>query len=220
MKKIAKGTEQLAADGNWYRWKGAVWARVTKTGKTGVIAPKAIQYELSKKATGEKILPGKSAPKHAMKWFMNTIDDEMKHPKKVSFPKHGSMVTFLYDAKHQDTLPYWDKHPLSIIIGIDNDSLLGLNVHYLPPMIRARFFDGLMKFTGRNDIADVTDDDKFNVNWQAVARIPYVKKTIHRYLFSHIKSQLMEIYPSEWENTLFLPTANFVGASAKEIWRA
>jgi hypothetical protein len=220
MKKIEIGTETMASDGKTYRWKGALWARITKAGKSGAMAPKAIQYELSKKVTGEKILPGKNATKKATQWFMNTVDDEMKKPKAVTAPKHGSMVTFLYDAKHQDTLPYWDKHPLSIIIGIDRDSFIGLNFHYLPPMLRANLFQGLIQFTGKKSVEEITDEDRFNVNWQAVARIPYVKKTIHRYLFSHIKSHLMEIYPSEWGNTLFLPTANFVGASSREVWKA
>ena len=215
---IKKGIVQQATDGKSYVWRGAQWARLTKAGKAGVSAPKKIQHELTSKLTGNKFIA--TDTKKASQWFKGVVDQGMQKPKKVSNPKLGSMVTFMYDAKHQDTLPYWDKHPLSIIIGIEGQSMLGLNVHYLSPMHPMQFMSAMLKFTGRSDFSDITDDDMFKVNWKVVSKVKFVEKTIHRYLFSHINSQVFELFPTDWEQSIFLPTSKFVGASQRDIWRA
>ena len=50
----------------------------------------------------------------------------------------GKMYMFLYDPKHKDTLPYYDSFPLIFPIEFYGDSFLGINLHYLPPVMRAR----------------------------------------------------------------------------------
>ena len=44
----------------------------------------------------------------------------------------GEMYMFYYDAKHKDTLPYWDRFPLVFPFSKVKDGFLGLNLHYLP----------------------------------------------------------------------------------------
>ena len=65
----------------------------------------------------------------------------------------GNMYMFFYDPKHKDTLPYYDGFPLVIPIGPAEKGFLGLNLHYLPPALRAKLLDGLMDTTN-NKIFD------------------------------------------------------------------
>ena len=57
----------------------------------------------------------------------------------------GSMQMFYYDPKYKETLPYYDRFPLSIIVKPAKGGFLGLNLHYLPPILRAQFLDALME---------------------------------------------------------------------------
>ena len=84
----------------------------------------------------------------------------LKDEELIKTPKHvvGSMQMFFYDPKHKATLPYFDTFPLSIIMGPAEGGFMGLNLHYLPPVLRAKFLDGLL------DLADsktYDDDTKF-----------------------------------------------------------
>ena len=54
---------------------------------------------------------------------------------------NGSMYMFYYDPKHKETLPYYDSFPLAIVIERRPGGFLGLNLHYLPPILRAKFLD-------------------------------------------------------------------------------
>src|SRR4051812_30598339 len=55
----------------------------------------------------------------------------------------GTMIMYFYDAKLKDVLPYWDQFPLVFPIEIYDDGFLGINLHYLPPMLRAKLMDAL-----------------------------------------------------------------------------
>ena len=48
----------------------------------------------------------------------------------------GEMYMFMYDAKHKDTLPYYDRFPLIFMLERYNNGFLGLNLHYLHPRLR------------------------------------------------------------------------------------
>ncbi len=67
----------------------------------------------------------------------------------------GNMYMFFYDPKTKDTLPYYDAFPLVIPIEPAEGGFYGLNLHYLPPVLRAKFLDALL---------DITTNDKYNDN--------------------------------------------------------
>ena len=46
-------------------------------------------------------------------------------------PLIGSMNMFFYDPKHKDTLPYYDRFPLVIIVGPAEKGFYGLNLPFL-----------------------------------------------------------------------------------------
>jgi len=125
----------------------------------------------------------------------------------------GKMCMFFYDPKHKKTLPFYDSFPLVIIIGKAKGGFLGMNLHYLPPVLRAKFLDALMK---------TAQDDDFKVTYatvQAASGMKYYKPTIKHYLKKHLKSRLAKVHAPEWEIATFLPTATWNKASGREVYK-
>ena len=128
-------------------------------------------------------------------------DEELKlsarpGPRKTA----GEMFMFFYDAKHKDTLPYYDGFPLIIMMGPAKGGFYGLNLHYLPPVLRAKALDSLLGQSGS---------------------LPkkYINPMIHRYLFSQVRSRFALVEKPEWEIATFLPTADWRGAGASTAYR-
>ena len=65
----------------------------------------------------------------------------------------GDMVMYVYDPKLKKSLPYYDTFPLTIVVGPAKDGFYGINLHYLPPKVRAIFLDKL---------GDIASNKKFN----------------------------------------------------------
>lgn len=136
----------------------------------------------------------------------------------VVTPTPGKMLMYQYDAKHKDTLPYWDMFPVIFPLELYNDSFLGLNLHYLPPVFRVRLMDALYE-TINNQKYDSTT--KLEINYQILkktASMKYFKPCIKKYLKSHVKSRLVEIPVDEWDYAVFLPIARFQNASQRKVW--
>jgi len=216
--QIAKGTEKVASDGIKYRYLGKQWGKVTKSGRTGQMARKAIDAELTASAQGATMSKAKQAKKSAA-WFKTKVGESAKGFKKKAVLKPGKMYTFGYDAKLKAILPYWDKFPLIVVLDTYSDGFLGLNFHYLSPIDRQKFFTKILNFSNqKGDPMDFTDKARFNISWNAVKNIKHADKMIHKYLYGHVRTSLLEAPPNEWENVIFLPYQKFVGASAKSVW--
>ena len=215
--QIAKGTEKVASDGIKYRYLGKQWGKVTKSGRTGQMARKAIDAELTASAQGATMSKAKQAKK-SVAWFKKKVGESAKGFKPAVL-KPGKMFTFGYDAKLKAILPYWDKFPLIVVLDTYKNGFLGLNFHYLSPIDRQKFFTKILKFSNqKGDPMDFTDKARFNISWDAVRNIKHADKMIHKYLYGHVKTSLLEAPPNEWENVIFLPYQRFVGASAKSVW--
>ena len=144
--------------------------------------------------------------------------DELKLVNK-SQPLIGSMNMFFYDAKHKETLPYFDRFPLSIIVKGAPGGFIGLNLHYLPPVLRAKMLDGLMETVNNKRYDETT---KFQITYnllQATARLKFYKPCLKRYLFSQVKSRLARVEAPEWEIATFLPTADWSGSSSNKVYQ-
>lgn len=131
----------------------------------------------------------------------------------------GTMNMFFYDPKTKDTLPYYDRFPLSIIVSPAEKGFYGLNLHYLPMTLRAKFLDALLDVTN-NKIYD--DTTKFQLTYNMLKRsasLKYFKPCFKHYLSSQVKSRFAMIPPSEWEIAAFLPTADFEKANDRQVYR-
>ena len=133
-------------------------------------------------------------------------------------PPIGSLAHYIYDPKHKETLPVWDRFPLALTIGWYDDGWLSLNLHYLPVNHRAAIMDALMKIK-----VDTKNNQKYaEVSYQFMRQAvgdKVVAHSIKRYLASHLRSSVVLIDHWEWENVIFLPTQQFQKQTAAEVWR-
>ena len=129
----------------------------------------------------------------------------------------GTMQMFFYDPKTKDTLPYYDLFPLIIVVGPAEGGFYGLNLHYLPPILRAKMLDALMETANMK----ATDDAKFQITYkklQAVSKLRFYEPCFKHYLTKQVKSRFAEVPMPEWEIATFLPTAQFRKANSKKVY--
>ena len=129
-------------------------------------------------------------------------------------PPFGGMCMFLYTAKTRDKLPYWDKFPLVIPIGGAPGGFLGMNLHYISPIARARLFDAMER-------AGVLKDGNIRASYELLNKastLKLFKPCVKRYLNNYVKSSFITIYPDEYNVALFLPTERFVGAGKGRVY--
>ena len=85
---------------------------------------------------------GAAVNNKSAKWFAETIKKNIRGHS-VTKPQPGKLYAYMYDAKHKDTLPFWDKFPLIVYLGLGKQGtttlMYGLNLHYIPPKARQNF---------------------------------------------------------------------------------
>lgn len=131
----------------------------------------------------------------------------------------GSMYMFFYDPKHKETLPYYDTFPLVVVVGPAEGGFYGLNLHYLPPILRAKMLDALMDITTNKKYNDST---RFKMSYELLtrtAKLKYFKPCFKHYLNEHVKSKFAMVPAPEWEIATFLPTAKFEKASINAVYK-
>lgn len=139
-----------------------------------------------------------------------------RHRSKITI---GRMYMFVYDAKTKDKLPFWDRFPLVFPFAPAEGGFYGINLHYLPYLLRARLFDALMKFANNERMDEST---KLRMSYKllsAAATNKWVAPCVKRYLYSHVRSKFISIPSTEWRIALFLPTEKFVGENKINVWK-
>lgn len=134
-------------------------------------------------------------------------------------PILGNMYMYFYDAKHKDTLPYYDRFPLVFPFAQAKGGFLGLNLHYLSLDQRAILMNALYDVTSNSRYDETT---KLKLNYQTLttaAKFKLFKPCVKHYLISQVETQFMYIYPSEWDIALFLPTERFQGARKTTVYK-
>ena len=130
----------------------------------------------------------------------------------------GGMYMFFYDPKHKDTLPYYDTFPLVIVVGPAEGGFYGLNLHYLPPMLRAKMLDALMDITSNTKFNAST---RFKMSYELLvksSKLKYFEPCFKHYLNSHVQSKFAMVPAPEWEIATFLPTAQFKKSNSKKVY--
>jgi len=134
-------------------------------------------------------------------------------------PLIGTVNMFFYDPKHKDTLPFYDRFPLAIIVGPAEKGFYGLNLHYLPPVLRAKLLDSLMDITNNKKYDETT---RFRLSYkilQGVTKFKYYKPCLKHYLSQNVKSRMARVQAPEWEIATFLPTADWAKASSNQVYK-
>lgn len=160
---------------------------------------------------------------NSLQWFYRQIKSAASAFPSNAFnpvkdPFIGGMFHFIYDPKLKDKLPYWDRFPLVIPIEMYNDGFLGLNLHYLPPLLRARLLDTLMELKETS----ATNQSYMRVSYKILKGVAAQKlfgPCLKRYLTNHILTRIISIGEESWEKVAFLPTQQFQKATHNDVWR-
>ena len=131
----------------------------------------------------------------------------------------GQMFMFFYDPKHKETLPYYDTFPLIFLIGFKENGFMGINLHYLPPVLRARLMDALYQTINNQRYNDTT---KLRISYEILSgasRFRYFKPCVKHYLWDHVRGNYLNIEPTNWDSALMLPTEQFKKATSERVWR-
>lgn len=129
----------------------------------------------------------------------------------------GEMYLFFYDPKHKDTLPYYDRLPLVLPFRKVPDGFYGINLHYLPYMMRFKILGLLSEYATGKD-----EDTRIQLSWRllnASSRLHPAKFAVKHYLNSHVKSRLYKIPYTDWVTASQLPVEKFVGAQKTKVWQ-
>lgn len=172
--------------------------------------------------------------KDALDWFRTKIKGELgadgraksrlrRIPDSAFSPARdpfiGQMFFYIYDAKHKDKLPYWDAFPLVIPIAHYENGFLGLNLHYLPPMARAKLLDLLIQRTKYANSSRAYMKISYEI-LKSAAQYKDFQVCVKRYLTGHIRSNLVKVGKEFWERAALLPVQEFQKKSDREVWNA
>lgn len=171
---------------------------------------------------------GRVDPKKSLGWLYNLAGSKLKA---ANLPDNafkerangnvfiGGMFLYSYDAKWKEELPWWDALPVVIPIALYNDGWLGLNLHYLAPMLRARLLDKLQDLRRRAG----TDRAYMKVSYEflkGAMEHKLIQPCIHRYLASHVRTKVVRVEDVHWDKVAMLPIQKFQKKTAREVWRA
>jgi len=130
----------------------------------------------------------------------------------------GGMYLFIYDPKYASTLPYYDRLPLCFPFDDISGGFAGLNLHYLPPLLRMKLMGRLLDYSDR----EISDKSKIEVSWNMLkgfSSFPEAKPTVKKYLYSQVKSRFLKIDPTHWKASIFLPLQSFQNSNATGVWK-
>lgn len=140
--------------------------------------------------------------------------------RKRNIGKVGRMYMFVYDPKGKDTLPFYDRFPLIYMVEPAEGGFYGINLHYLPPILRAKLMDALYETQVNGVVGNETT--RLKISYQilkAAARFRWFKPCFKHYLFQHMRSKFIYVPPEEWDMTVFLPTEQFKKATREQVWK-
>lgn len=163
----------------------------------------------------------------SVKWYKELIK-EAKKPQtslnksfgvftnKVSI---GDLYFFSYDPKNKLTLEYYDSAPLVICFNVVEDGFYGLNLHYLPPLLRSKV---LGKLTLYMNAKALTEQQKKNLSWKIIQNLlqdKIAKACVKKYLTNNLTSKVMKVNSQQWNKVVALPVQNFVGKQQNKIYK-
>lgn len=132
----------------------------------------------------------------------------------------GTMVFFGYDPKYKQTLPYYDRFPLSFIFDISGSGFKGINFHYLGYATRAKLYQKMVESArkGGNSREQV-----LKLNWQLlgqVSRFPEIRPAVKSYIWGHVQTKFIRVAVEDWKTAIMLPNEQFMKQNFATVARA
>ena len=164
----------------------------------------------------DDLLEKTGGKERSVQWFRNKIKEMGEPPTRQLVseglisqrPSYGQMNFFYYDAKGKNELPYYDRFPLVLPIGVaESTGFIGLNFHYLSIPMRLKLLNVVAEYATDSEMNENT---RIRLTWNRIKRNPLVKPTVKRYLASHVQSRFRIITAEEMMAAVLLPVQRFV----------
>ena len=130
-------------------------------------------------------------------------------------PSVGRLNLFGYNPKLRKTLPYYDVFPLVLPLEAFSGGFIGMNFHYLPPLLRMRLLE---RMQARASDRRFNKNTRFEVNYDDVKAIKLVKPTIKKYLYAYVQTGFLRINADEAAIAIYLPVQRFKKASDAVVY--
>jgi hypothetical protein len=162
-------------------------------------------------------------PEESQKWFRERIRSALgDRSRRISrsIPQVGELVTFLYDPKYKDVLPYYDQFPLTFIMDVNPTGFLGISMHYLRTRDRLALYKRFLRLATDPNLSETT---RLNLSYAIIKdnRDYLLAKTcIKRYLFTQMLTVPTVVPAPQWELTLGLPVAMFAKSTSASVYAA
>ena len=163
----------------------------------------------------------------SFKWYQEQVkklgnvsqNQLLKETKQTNSFITGRMYLFRYNPKHRETLPYYDMFPLVIPFRKLDEGFLGVNLHYLPYMVRFKVLKQLNDIT--NDIS-MNETTKVNLSWKLLetySKLKPIKACVKHYLNNFIESRFLNIPYPDWVIASQLPVEDFQKREKSFVWK-
>lgn len=177
----------------------------------------------------QKVMRGYRPRKPTSDWFSDLINRSGKIVEQKAIAKAekpaiqprdiGKLFFYRYDPKWKKELPYYDRLPIIFPFAMKKDGFLGINLHYLPPILRARLMDALLE---RQNNKMYNETTRLVISYKillSASKLRFFKPCIKRYLNKHVKTLFLEIPAKDWEEAVFLLPHDFRKATYNKVWR-
>ena len=131
----------------------------------------------------------------------------------------GEMYLFYYDPKHKETLPHYDTLPLVLPFRKVKDGFYGINLHYLPYLLRFKLLGQLNNLVINKNISENT---RIQISWKilnSTSQYSSALVCVKHYLDDHIRSRFLKIDYKDWIVASQLPLEQFVKQNKNSVWR-
>ena len=160
----------------------------------------------------------------SLNWYRNTVNRLVGKTSATQLFRQGTLNTrpsigrlnlFGYDPKLKRTLPYYDVFPLVLPLEPIPGGFMGMNFHYLPPLLRTRLLSRVQQYA---DDKKFDKGTKFDVSYDDLKNVNIVKPTIKKYLYSNVRTGFLRINADEAATAVFLPVQRFKKASDAKVY--
>tara|TARA_B100002019_G_C21228684_1_gene578829 strand:+ start:800 stop:1477 length:678 start_codon:yes stop_codon:yes gene_type:complete len=139
----------------------------------------------------------------------------MKDASMVNTIKPGGMYLFRYLPYEREYLKIWDQFPLLLPFRKWGEYFIGINLHYMPYLIRYRLLQDLSRYTTDDNYDEKT---RLNLSWKLLLRFSQtapVKGAVKKYFFSNVsRGVFMEVPYPDWTLASQLPLERFKSKNA------
>jgi len=146
-----------------------------------------------------------------------TFKKLLRKPKKLKnsdfYP--GAFILFVYDAK--DKTKAYDGRPLGMILGRSKKYTLALNFHWIPPKLREKIMDKILKMNKKN----IKKNLPIVLNYQMIKGIiKGLGPVVRLYINKRISPKGVIIPSYEYYKVIHLRAEHFIGISSQQAWNA